>query len=104
MFKAARALESVEQAMKIEKCLKEHLFGITGKACVALHDFGTSAGKLMMLIAEKKNSLTPQRDILLDDIPKPPKKGGMYRTIYQKHGTRTFASSIQQVNIFSRIK
>jgi len=84
LFKAARALKSVEQAMKIEKCLKEHLFGITGKACVALHDFGISAGKLMMLIAERKNELTKDRGIHLGDIPKPPKKDGMYHEIRRR--------------------
>jgi len=60
--------------------------------------------KLSSLAAKQKNSLVSKRDLLLDDVPKPPKKGGIYRTLYEKRGTRTFASSIQQVNIFSRIK
>jgi hypothetical protein len=37
--------------------------------------------KLMAEIAKRKNELAPKRDILLDDIPKPPKKGEIYQQI-----------------------
>jgi hypothetical protein len=42
--------------------------------------------QLMAKLAEKKNQLAPQRDILLDDIPKPPKKGGTYQQIRRTVG------------------
>jgi hypothetical protein len=31
--------------------------------------------------AKRRDELAPQHDILLDDIPKPPKKGGVYQEI-----------------------
>ena len=42
---------------------------------------GLMFSRLMNAIAKARNELTPQRDILLDDIPKPPKKGEIYRII-----------------------
>jgi HEAT repeat protein len=37
--------------------------------------------RLMVRIADKKNALASQHDILLDEKPKPPKKGGVYQEI-----------------------
>ncbi len=36
---------------------------------------------LLKQIAERKNELAPKRDLLLPDTIKPPKKGGIFRTI-----------------------
>jgi hypothetical protein len=37
--------------------------------------------KLRLAAAQKKNKLAPKRDIILDEIPKPPKKGEVYQQI-----------------------
>ncbi len=42
---------------------------------------GIGFSKVMKHIARCKNELAPQRDILLDDVPKPPKRGTLYRRL-----------------------
>jgi len=43
--------------------------------------------ELRCVIAKRKNELASNRDLLLDDVPKPPKKGGMFRTLNSKPET-----------------
>ena len=44
-------------------------------------EFGLQISNLQIAAARKKDKLAPKHDILLDDIPKPPKRGKMYRTM-----------------------
>jgi hypothetical protein len=47
-------------------------------------EFGLQISKLMIAAAQKKNKLAPKRDIILEGVPKPPKKGKIYQ---QMRGT-----------------
>jgi len=47
-------------------------------------EFGLQISKLQIAAARKRDELAPKRDILLDEVPKPPKKGEIYQ---QMRGT-----------------
>jgi len=95
-IKAANALRNICKESttigtldEIEKRLLEGYAAINKKYWnhERLANAGYEISKLMNEAAQKKNSLASKRDIHLGDIPKPPKKGGMYRTLNPKHRT-----------------
>jgi DNA anti-recombination protein RmuC len=76
---------SIEPLDEIETKLRESYDALRDKCRNQKQDelveIGFTFSKLMNEIAKKKNSLAPMRDILLDDVPKPPKKGEIYQQV-----------------------
>ena len=46
-----------------------------------LCEVGFEITKIKMKIADRKNELASKHDLLFDDVPKPPKKGGVYQEL-----------------------
>ena len=74
---------TIEELEKVEKGIDKGLTSLRkGKVVkTALINNLIKIARLTREIAEKKDELAPKRDLLLDDKPKPPKKGrGVYHT------------------------
>ena len=78
----AEKCETMEELGKIEKQLEEYLVVLKKERPdkTTLINAQMTIAKLTRIIAKKKNKLAPKKDLLLDDKPKPPKKG---RGVYQ---------------------
>jgi len=53
----------------------------------AIRDVGNMISSLIIKIAQKRNPLLEDKGILLSDIPKPPKRGTIYRTLDSRRET-----------------
>jgi len=82
-------LQSFDAVKLFEKHIEES-FEYLGKSRLKKDELAEIKIRLSMLrieTARKKNSLVSKRDILLDDIPKPPRKRGVYWTLDQRKET-----------------
>jgi len=74
---------TIEEVNGFERKLREGMVhlnkGKVGGIKVTTADIDVA--RLGLAAADRKNSLASKRDILLDDISKPPKKGGVYQSI-----------------------
>jgi len=79
----AEKCETLEELEKVERDIDNGLARLKKKHVDRreLIDVHIKIAKLTRKIAKKKDEITTKRDLLLDDKPKPPKKGrGVYRT------------------------
>ena len=82
--KIVEKCETIEDLKKFEEMFEEFLStlkeGYHDKKIII--DVQTKVAKWTSRIAKKKDNLIPERDLLLTDKPKPPKKGnGVYQTL-----------------------
>ncbi len=80
--KVVRECKTIEEAENVEKGIEGSLAALRKERVDkgVLIDAQIKVAKLTREIAEKKDELASKRDLLLDDKPRPPKKGGgMYQ-------------------------
>ncbi len=79
-----RKCETMEEVERIESQIEEFSAASREKHADegTLADVQMQAARVIGAIAKKKNEFAPKKDLLLDDKPKPPKKGrGIYQTV-----------------------
>lgn len=84
--KIVKKCETIKELEKVEKGVDEGSVALRKGSSdkTILINAQIEIAKLTSLIAEKKDKLAPKKDLLLDDKPKPPKKG---RKVYRAFTT-----------------
>lgn len=73
--------DSIQEIRKIEQDIGDPLFGSKQVSKSYPPDIMRNFTKLRMLAAKRKNLLAKDKGILLDDLPRPPKKGKIYQKL-----------------------